>query len=479
MRWLTLLVFLFPVVANALSPFALELFGSPTLFVSQARYAQAATSFHWQAKRVLSSEKTIGSQQMWQLAGLAEALAAMSAEKALDSAAYQYWENSQRYFLLGDTSWDETQAKIYQEYQRYHAPESIEGADWLQPFVDANIQEQLMTLVDIWRYQLHLFEFNHPSRELGIRKTVTNQPNVVKALQSESIKTFSATPTQPANDIKSNIQQGATKPRTFSLNQDLLIVDPSTPNELSVVTSENELGAQTENNNLIDVPNNDAVPSRKARQNVKQITSTRSADPIVQRTFTHGRIDNDGTRAPPIGPAAQVLRTVPLSSHVVKNVPALKQHMLSQENANGEESLSVENRNVQVSALETKSKELKSADHKTKSKQVPSTQDSTTSTELDDSEVIVVTPIERPMVIQVKNEIEEIIVDDVLAQPAVADVPSSRAELEPIDASSSLEAPAPSSHPVTQRYRANLAPDDTPNVDARQKRSFSPVVEID
>ena len=87
-RLITLILFAVSFPTWALNQTSIDLLSTPTLLLSQGRYSQAATLMHQQANRALSLESQIGTKEMWQTAALADALAAMAAEKVEDPVAY-------------------------------------------------------------------------------------------------------------------------------------------------------------------------------------------------------------------------------------------------------------------------------------------------------------------------------------------------------------------------------------------------------
>lgn len=85
--------------------------------VNAGRYQQASEQWHRLTILFLSSEAKLGRKRMWQFAGLSEALAAISADKANDAMAYQYWADSTRYLMTGGTNWKQMRKKLHRRYE--------------------------------------------------------------------------------------------------------------------------------------------------------------------------------------------------------------------------------------------------------------------------------------------------------------------------------------------------------------------------
>jgi len=157
----------------ALSQTSIDLLSTPTLLLSQGRYTQAASLMHQQANRALSLEHKIGTQEMWQTAGLADALAAMAAEKVEDPVAYEYWSNSVRYFLMGGSKWGVYRQQLQVDYKAFDARFSIAtNSGGPSAYVD-DAWIQFSSLIDIWDQKLDFFRYESPSAGL-IRKQPAN-----------------------------------------------------------------------------------------------------------------------------------------------------------------------------------------------------------------------------------------------------------------------------------------------------------------
>ncbi|WP_135382892.1 hypothetical protein [Vibrio tasmaniensis] len=162
--WILLLVMSFP--SYALNQASIDLLSTPTLMVSQGRYIQAANLMHQQANRALSMEPKLGTKQMWLTAGLADALAAIAAEKSQDPIAYEYWSNSVRYFLMGGSNWLEYKQQLQSEYNQFNARFSVAtNSGDASGFVNDS-WVQLSSLIDIWDQKLGVFNYDAPATGL-------------------------------------------------------------------------------------------------------------------------------------------------------------------------------------------------------------------------------------------------------------------------------------------------------------------------
>ncbi|WP_446577679.1 hypothetical protein [Vibrio fortis] len=110
---------------------------------------------------------------MWQTAALADALAAMAAEKVEDPVAYEYWSNSVRYFLMGGSNWNQYRQQLQVDYKAFDAQFSIAtNSDGPSAYVD-DAWIQFSSLIDIWDQKLNFFRYESPSAGL-IRKQPAN-----------------------------------------------------------------------------------------------------------------------------------------------------------------------------------------------------------------------------------------------------------------------------------------------------------------
>ena len=134
--------------------------------VNAGRYKQASEQWHRLTILFLSSEAKLGRKRMWQFAGLSEALAAISADKANDAMAYQYWADSTRYLMTGGTNWKQMRKKLHRRYEHANTLLStqLQVAD-LASSIDSEWENELAVLQS-WDEKLSLFSFESP--KLGL-----------------------------------------------------------------------------------------------------------------------------------------------------------------------------------------------------------------------------------------------------------------------------------------------------------------------
>ncbi|MCY9803705.1 hypothetical protein OTK51_09665 [Vibrio scophthalmi] len=146
---------------------------TPTLLLGQGRYAQAADSFHTQSTVVLTLERQLGTKGMWQVAGLAEGLAAIAAEKNNDPVAYEYWSNSVRYFLMSGENWSQLQSQLHQDFEQSTTRLQVNMAPGDTGATIDNTWLQLFSLIEVWQEKLDYFSYRSPSS--GLAQQVTQQ----------------------------------------------------------------------------------------------------------------------------------------------------------------------------------------------------------------------------------------------------------------------------------------------------------------
>lgn len=158
--------------------------------VNAGRYQQASEQWHRLSILFLSSEAKLGRKRMWQYAGLSEALAAISADKANDAMAYQYWADSTRYLMTGGTNWKQMKKKLHRRYEHANTLLStqLQVAD-LASSIDSEWENELAVLQS-WDEKLLLFSFESPKLGLADRQDrgatiqpVPTAPNVSPAYQ--------------------------------------------------------------------------------------------------------------------------------------------------------------------------------------------------------------------------------------------------------------------------------------------------------
>lgn len=140
----------------------LRLFSQPTLLAGNGRYKQAAEQYHRLSIQILASESKLGTDKMWQYAGLAEALATVCANLDNDAKAYEYWANSVRYLLTGGTDWSQLRQYLHQRNEQANTQLLTQ----MQTFDVAGGYDQSWendaAVLQVWQEKLNLFTFNGP-----------------------------------------------------------------------------------------------------------------------------------------------------------------------------------------------------------------------------------------------------------------------------------------------------------------------------
>ncbi|WP_392339303.1 hypothetical protein [Moritella marina] len=110
---------------------------------------------------------------MWQYAGLAEALAAMSADKTNDVIAYQYWADSGRYLMTGGTNWPLVQKQLHQRFETTNTQLSafMQVNDLIAN--DSDKWQQDLSILQVWNDKLAVFTFTSPKLGLSGKRNVT------------------------------------------------------------------------------------------------------------------------------------------------------------------------------------------------------------------------------------------------------------------------------------------------------------------
>jgi hypothetical protein len=219
-KLIVLIFFVISCPVWAMNQTSIDLLSTPTLLLSQGRYAQAATLMHQQANRALSLEHKIGTQEMWQTAGLADALAAMAAEKAKDPAAYEYWSNSVRYFLMGGSNWNQYSQQLLIDYKAFDARFSIAtNSGGPTAFVD-DAWIQFASLIDIWEQKLDFFRYESPSAGLIQKQPTNTLPTPRSAKPSgEQLKQYTPNSKLMLNKDFSNKQTFVVEPVVAPVSQ--------------------------------------------------------------------------------------------------------------------------------------------------------------------------------------------------------------------------------------------------------------------
>lgn len=157
----------FPIKAETVEV-ELKHYQEATRLAEQRRFNQAAQQWHQLSVSFLLAEKQLGKRKMWQYAGLAEALAAISADKVNNIIAYRYWADSTRYFMTGGTNWALMKKQLQHRYEI--------GNRLLLTFMQAgglsadDILQQDLSMLQIWHDKLAIFSFTSPKLGLSARK---------------------------------------------------------------------------------------------------------------------------------------------------------------------------------------------------------------------------------------------------------------------------------------------------------------------
>ncbi|WP_114767032.1 hypothetical protein [Vibrio rhodolitus] len=244
---------------------AIDTLVAPTLMLSKGRFAQAAESFHAQSTLALTMERKLGTKQMWQLAGLAEGLAAMAAEKNQDPIAYEYWANSVRYFLMSGTSWVDVQGQLHQEYEQSNSRLNVS-----MPINDTGISVdntwlELFSLIEVWQERMNYFNYRQPSSDLALQanraSNLTVETQVSGANTGEQLRQYS-----PNSQLK--LSTGFQTKQTFIPTQSESKLNPSRHSAIGQSKHDNqthEASAQT-----LEQPNVIASPVKLDREFTEQ-----------------------------------------------------------------------------------------------------------------------------------------------------------------------------------------------------------------
>ncbi|AYV22824.1 MULTISPECIES: hypothetical protein [Vibrio] len=175
-----LLLFLFSFATSTsaqVQDVELRVFSQPTLLAGNGRFKQAAEQYHRLSLQILASEAKLGTEKMWQYAGLAEALATVCANLDNDPKAYEYWANSVRYLLTGGTEWSQMQQYLHQKNEQANTQLLTQ----MQTFDVAGGYDQSWendaAVLQVWQEKLNLFAFSGPKIGLKSTRTQTSLPS--------------------------------------------------------------------------------------------------------------------------------------------------------------------------------------------------------------------------------------------------------------------------------------------------------------
>ncbi|MUK92741.1 hypothetical protein GNP80_09835 [Aliivibrio fischeri] len=158
--------FLFRAEAQVVD-FNLSIYSKGTMLSNTSRDKRAADYWHRLTNQIIASESKLGSQAMWQYAGLSEALAAIEANKYNDIKAYEYWANSTRYLLTGGTEWVQLQKALHRRYEQINTQLSTQLTTTdIGVSLDSEWQREL-AILQVWEEKLQLFVFKGP--KLGLK----------------------------------------------------------------------------------------------------------------------------------------------------------------------------------------------------------------------------------------------------------------------------------------------------------------------
>jgi len=159
----------------------LKYYSKASHYLGQGKYKLAANQWHQLSLVFLRSEAKLGNRHMWQYAGLAEALAAMSAEKTNDVIAYQYWADSGRYLMTGGTNWPLVQKQLHQRFETTNTQLSAFMQVNDLAANDSDQWQQDLSILQVWNDKLAVFTFTSPKLGLSGKRNVTavSQPQPV------------------------------------------------------------------------------------------------------------------------------------------------------------------------------------------------------------------------------------------------------------------------------------------------------------
>lgn len=157
----------------------LSLYSKGTMLVNSSRGRQSADYWHQLSNRIIASEAKLGTQAMWQYAGLSEALAAIAANEYNDIKAYEYWSNSTRYLLTGGTEWPQMQKYLHRRYEQINTQLSTQlSVSNVSVSLDNEWQQEL-TILQIWESKLGMFSFKGPKLGLKSKSNTAQERSVV------------------------------------------------------------------------------------------------------------------------------------------------------------------------------------------------------------------------------------------------------------------------------------------------------------
>lgn len=258
--------------------FELKYYSKASYYLGQGKYKLAAKQWHQLSVVFLRSEAKLGNRKMWQYAGLAEALAAISADKANDVVAYQYWADSTRYLMTGGTNWPLVQKQLHQRFETT----STQLSAFMQvndlAINDSDKWQQDLTMLQVWSDKLSVFTFTSPKLGLmgkrnpnevitpqsAVNYNGTFQPN--KKLSGLGSATFRGNQITPVSRQQTNSVQPLAEQRVDS---------SSTPAET------NQTGADKP---VMHVITSELSQSTEVSVNASEVINTVEHIPLVELT---------------------------------------------------------------------------------------------------------------------------------------------------------------------------------------------------
>ncbi|MGV2987125.1 hypothetical protein ACE1OE_05725 [Vibrio sp. E150_011] len=186
----------------------LSIFRQPTLLAGNGRYKQAAEQYHRLSIQILASEAKLGTEKMWQYAGLAEVLATVCANIDNDAKAYEYWANSVRYLLTGGTDWQGMQQSLHQRNEQANTQlltqmQTIDIAGGYD-----QTWEQDAAVLQVWQEKLNLFVFSGPRTGMTVSSS-SIQSNALGQAPVIAIPAPAVPGQKKLNGLESNFSQSS------------------------------------------------------------------------------------------------------------------------------------------------------------------------------------------------------------------------------------------------------------------------------
>ncbi|WP_299013182.1 hypothetical protein [uncultured Photobacterium sp.] len=276
-------------------------YSKATYLVNIGRNTQASERWHQLTITFLSSESKLGRQNMWQHAGLSEALAAIAADRENNAIAYQYWADSTRYLMTGGTNWEQMRKKLHLRYERANRQLStqLHVTDLAVSFDDEWQKE--LSILQVWDEKLAIFSFQSP--KLGLRDNTNIELDIMptphgqlmdiyeprsggsklSGLNTEFKQEMHLIPVETKSDDKSIENSINTKKIVTEQNQEKKQVQNALhPNNKSESIISRHL--------IIDISNESLEVLPKLS---KSINITNGADTSKQASFNDERLNND------------------------------------------------------------------------------------------------------------------------------------------------------------------------------------------